>query len=446
MAIQQLFIGIDLGTSGCRVIAINAQRDIVASAVADLPEPVHNNNHVEQDPALWWDAVGSCLSELTTRINPDDVKAIAVDGTSATLFLTDKNNTPLTPALMYNDARATEQSKTIKEVAPADTAAQGATCALAKLLWFFNSTFNSIKTDEVKYAIHQADWISAKLCNQPGMSDYNNALKLGFDAEKKAWPDWMTRLLEENNIPLGILPRVVKPGTPVGHLTPENAKRFNLPTTTQVIAGTTDSTASFIATGANEIGDAVTSLGSTLVVKVISDKAVFAPEYGVYSQPLAVEGKERWLVGGASNSGGAVLKQYFSLDQLTAMTPLLDPENTTGLDFYPLPSIGERFPVNDPDLEPKLEPRPENDVTFFQGILEGIARIEARGYRLLAELGAPYPSTVRTTGGGASNEAWTAIRRTMLSESGNSPTKMVEADQTQAAYGAAILALAGSNV
>ncbi|WP_455218235.1 FGGY-family carbohydrate kinase, partial [Kaarinaea lacus] len=423
-----LFIGIDLGTSGCRAIAINAQREIIASAVTDLPQPVQNNNHVEQGPDLWWNAVVACLSELTTRINTDEVEAIAVDGTSATLLLTDENNTPLTPALMYNDARAIEQANKIEGVAPANTAAQGATCALAKLLWFFNNTFNENNTDEVKYAMHQADWISAKLCNQPGISDFNNVLKLGFDAEEKAWPDWMTRLLEENKIPLNILPRVIKPGTPVGQLTTENAKRFNLPATTQVIAGTTDSTASFIATGANEIGDAVTSLGSTLVVKVISDKPIFAPEYGVYSQPLAVQGKERWLVGGASNSGGAVLKQYFSADQLTKMTPLLDHENMTGLDYYPLASRGERFPVNDPYLEPVLEPRPENDVTFFQGMLEGIARIEARGYRLLAELGAPYPATVRTTGGGAKNEAWTAIRRTMLTESGISQIEMVEAN------------------
>lgn len=444
-----LFIGIDLGTSGCRAIAINERGDIRGNAITTLPEPVRNGNRVEQDPNLWWEAVCTCLSELTTQIDTKDVKAIAVDGTSASLLLTDKSGNPLCPALMYNDARATKQAKMIAQVAQPNTAAQGATCALAKLLWLYDEGLNEeglykeSKTNNVKYATHQADWISGKLCNRFGMSDVNNALKLGFDAEQNTWPEWMIKVLKDANLPLDILPSVVKPGTFIGKLSTENVQQFNLPETTQVIAGTTDSTASFIATGANKIGDAVTSLGSTLVLKVISDKPVFAPEYGVYSQPLFDGENKYWLVGGASNSGGAVLRQYFSLEQLQAMTPGLDPDTLTGLEYYPLPATGERFPISDPHLEPKLEPRPEDDVTFFQGILEGIARIEARGYALLAELGAPYPSTLRTTGGGAKNEAWTVIRKIMMSESEKSNTGLIEAEQTEAAYGSALLSQRG---
>ena len=61
-----------------------------------------------------------------------------------------------------------------------------------------------------------------------------------------------------------------------------------------------------------------------------------------------------------------------------------------------------------------LPPRPADDVRFLQGLLEGIARIEAQGYRRLAELGSPYLVSVRTVGGGARNEAWTSIRRRAL--------------------------------
>lgn len=450
-----LFIGIDLGTSGCRAIAINENGEIKGNADTELTNPVREGDRVEQDASLWWDAVDTCLSELTTQINTKEVSAIAVDGTSATVLLVDNTGTPLWPALMYNDARAVEQAKKIAQVAPSSTAAQGATCALAKLLWIFNTASDDEKMNHVAHIMHQADWVTGKLCNQFGISDYNNVMKLGFDAEhfvnehtvneQQAWPDWVCQLLHGAGIPVNILPRVVKPGTPVGTITPEIAQRFHLPQSTQVVAGTTDSTASFIATGANQVGDAVTALGSTLVLKVVSDKPVFAPEYGVYSHPLATTDEKRWLVGGASNSGGAVLRQFFSLEQLRSMTPQLRPETPTGLEYYPLPAIGERFPVNDAALEPVLDPRPENDVTFFQAILEGIAQIEAKGYRLLAKLGAPYPVTVRTTGGGAANQAWTMIREKMLSNFAGSHCKLVETMHTQAAYGAAILASINSN-
>lgn len=442
-----LFIGIDLGTSGCRAVAIDEHGNIQGSAVVDLPLPTRNTSGnkggVEQDPHLWWNAVCLCLSELTKKINSNEVTAIAVDGTSATLLLADEAGTPLGPALMYNDARASQQAKQITQVAPVNTAAQGVSCALAKLLWFYEEgLYDEQTTHKVRYALHQADWITGKLCGQFGISDYNNSLKLGFDAEKKSWPNWVSTLLNKANVPLEILPKVVVPGSPIACLTPELAKLFNISEKTQIVAGTTDSTASFIATGASKQGEAVTALGSTLVLKIISDKPVFAPEYGVYSQPFFNAEGEQWLIGGASNSGGAVLSQFFSVEQLQTMTPQLNPETPTGLNYYPLPAIGERFPVNDAQLKSQLEPRPENDIVFYQGILEGIAQIEATGYQLLSDLGAPIPTSVRTTGGGTKNPAWEKIRTTLLNTE-KLNTKMINANHTEAAYGAALLAKTG---
>ena len=76
----------------------------------------------------------------------------------------------------------------------------------------------------------------------------------------------------------------------------------------------------------------------------------------------------------------------------------MDASRPTGLDYYPLTAPGERFPVNDPSLQPRLEPRPADDAVFLQGILESISRIEAQAYRLLAEQGATPVSKVYTAG------------------------------------------------
>lgn len=87
------------------------------------------------------------------------------------------------------------------------------------------------------------------------------------------------------------------------------------------------------------------------------------------SSPLS---GDSWLVGGASNTGGAVLKQFFSSDQLQQLSSRIDPSRPSSLDYYPLTKPGERFPVNDPQLQPRLTPRPDDDAAFLQGAWAGV--------------------------------------------------------------------------
>ena len=101
---------------------------------------------------------------------------------------------------------------------------------------------------------------------------------------------------------------------------------------------------------------------------------------------------------------------------------------------------GERFPVNDPNLAPKLEPRPSDRVEFLHGLLESMSRIEARGYELLQILGADRLTRVYTAGGGATNDTWTGIRRRYLD------VPVMRSNNVEAAYGTALLAMAGSMI
>lgn len=413
----ELYAGIDLGTSGCRLIIIDSNAEIQSQTSISYAETQ------EQSAELWWQSVCTLLGDLPEKIK-HNLSSLAIDGTSGTILLTDKNGNPSSSVLMYNDLRATEAAQQIKQYLHKDNGGQGASGSLARLLWLLKheSSPNHV------HALHQADFILGKLSGNFRLSDENNCLKLGYDVVNQCWPEALTKDL---GIDPSLLPQVNPAGTEVAYIDKEQAIKLGLPESLRLVTGTTDSIAALIATGASEIGEAVTSLGSTLVIKLISDKPLFAPELGVYSHRY----QDKWLVGGASNSGGKVLRHYFTQAQLETMTNKLKPEIATQLGYYPLLEKGERFPLADLQKLPKLTPRPNSDIDFFQGILEGIADIEKQAYTSLQELGAARIISVRTVGGGGKNKAWTAIRKQKLG------VTMIEPKQTEAAYGSALLAL-----
>lgn len=423
MAPTPCWLGLDIGTSGCRALAIDRAGTVRADARTPLPAPQQSaDGGVEQDPALWWDAVRELLGALAAQLGDHDPRALCLDGTSATLLLAAPDGRPLTPGLMYNDSRARAEAERIAAAAPPDAAVHGAASSLAKLLLLAGRARHSAGA----LALHQADWIGGRLRGRYGDSDWNNALKLGFDPAAERWPDWLERLL-----PPGVrLPRCHAPGSELGSLDPEVAAATGLPPTLRVLAGTTDSTAGALAAGVAAPGDAVTSLGSTLVLKLVTARPVAESASGVYSHRIG----DLWLAGGASNSGGAVLRQYFDDQALAELSERIDPAQPSGLDYYPLVRPGERFPHADPGQAPRLEPRPSDPARFLAGLFEGMARIERDGYRRLEALGASPPQRVLTVGGGARNRQWAAIRQRVLG------LPVAAAIRQDAAYGAALLA------
>ncbi|MGD9410166.1 MAG: FGGY-family carbohydrate kinase [Thiohalocapsa sp.] len=424
---SRIGIGVDVGTSGVRAVALDAVGTRFATAAKALPAPLRTaGGGVQQDPACWWQAVTAVLRSVAAGAALRERRCcVCLDGTSATVLLADADGRPLGPALMYNDRSAADAAAQVAAAAPADSPALGVGSSLAKALHLLAAAAADAHRCHV---LHQADWLTGCLLGRFGDSDWNNALKLGFDPAVERWPDWLAGL----PLPARALPKVHAPGLALGSIAPRAAEATGLPPDTLICAGTTDSTAAVLATGASEPGDAVTSLGSTLVLKIIAEQPVTASDYGVYSHRL----RDQWLVGGASNSGGAVLRAYFDDAALARLSARIDPDLPSGLDYYPLAGPGERFPVQDPSLPPRLTPRPPDDVRFLHGLLEGIARIERDGYHLLTGLGAPTPSRVLSIGGGAGNAVWTAMRRRLLG------VEVAPAPEQEAAAGVARLAVA----
>jgi D-ribulokinase len=429
---RAVYLGIDIGTSGIRGCCIDDDaEELVSHKIPFATKQVDEEGRSEQDPAIWLAQLEQLLSIISHDLQNLDsqyrIRAIAIDGTSSTLIACKSDGSALSPALMYNDQQSKQQATRISRFAPAQSAVHGASSSLAKALLLLQ------RYPETGLFCHQADWLAASLTGHYGISDENNCLKLGYDSITQSWPAWLHKNAEGAVLPRSLLPKVVPAGRRLAAIKAELIARYRLDEHCCLVAGTTDSNAAVLATGASKNGDAVTALGSTLVLKLFDQQPIFNPQYGIYSHRI----NGHWLLGGASNSGGSVLLQHFTPAELEAMTPQLRPERPTGLNYYPLPATGERFPVNDSNKPNMTTPRPESDVVFFQGLLEGIARIEAEGYKKLCELGATAPQRIFTTGGGNRNPAWKTIRERITG------IKVIDAVHHEASYGSALLARQG---
>ncbi|MBW4634230.1 MAG: FGGY-family carbohydrate kinase [Iphinoe sp. HA4291-MV1] len=427
---MDFYLGIDFGTSGARTVVIDKEACIQAEARFPF-----ESSDISDLTSYWQRALFTLLEQITKELR-QEIRAISINGTSSTVLLCDAAGEAVDAPLLYNDARGAVMIEELRSIAPANHTVLSATSSLTKLLWM--SQFPSFA--KARYFLHQADWLAFLLHGQLGVTDYHNVLKLGYDVEELKYPEWIENLKIKIH-----LPKVVTPGTPIAELRAEIAEQLGFRRDCMVCAGTTDSIAAFLASGAKLSGEAVTSLGSTLVLKLLSRTRVEDARYGIYSHrlpPLDKKGtkEELWLTGGASNTGGAVLQQFFTKAELESLSREINESKVSELDYYPLLKPGERFPINDSNLPPRVEPRPASDVEFLHGLLESIARIEARGYELLQELGTDRLSRVYTAGGGAANPTWTAIRERLLQ------VPVVSSMNTEAAYGTALLAMRGVNV
>ena len=273
-----MFLGLDFGTSGARACVIDPAKTIV------WEQRVPYANPAAQTPVDWRGALHALLSALPKNIAAQ-LRGLAIDGTSATVLLCDAQLEPLPPCLLYHDSRAQPQAAQLNAIAPDSHIVSTATSSLAKFLWLTQQD----GITSAAYFLHQADWLTALLSGQPGISDYHNALKTGYDVEQLCWPDWVMALPHAH-----LLPQVMAPGEVIGLIQPDIAKHFGIHPQCAIHAGTTDSNAAFIASDINELGVGVTSLGSTLVLKQLSTQRIDAPEYGVYSHRYG----DLWLVGG----------------------------------------------------------------------------------------------------------------------------------------------------
>lgn len=404
------FIGIDIGTQGARAVLINSIGEVLGSG--EQAFPLSNQSREEQSPEQWWQDCLLCLQQVMVqvkgRINKTDIIAISVTSTSGTIIPIDRNNQPLHNAIMYSDPRSAEEAGYCKKVALAENSngytAFNASSGLPKMLWFIKRYPN--KVEQLGKFIHAADFIIGKLSGRYDVTDYTNALKSGYDVRNTIWPSY---IWEKLPIQQNWLQTVQPSGTTIATILPELAAALGLPRSVQIVAGMTDGCAAQIASGAVQVGDWNTTIGTTLVVKGVTTQEINDPLGRLYCHRHP-EGY--WMPGGASNTGADWVTRDFGTDlkALTAQAAKLVPTKHLA---WPLKQQGERFPFIAPQAT-GFHPVGLSPAELFAANMEGVAYIEKYAFEVIEQLSGEKVSAVFTAGGGSNSDVWLQIRSNVL--------------------------------
>ena len=375
---------------------VDLHGELVAEASGPYPEAFAN-------PAGWRAGLIALCNQLPKTIRAS-IGAIALDGTSGTLLLCRPNGELATGdlglALAYSLACPEHQAQAGAMAGEASSAAS-ASGSLARALRLL-STAHNLGLPGPWLLRHQADWLMGWLLGDWRWGEEGNNLRLGWDLQGQRWAGSIGSQAWS-----AALPEICPSGCRLGPIDLASAEALGLSPTCQVVAGSTDANAGVLAASPGA-GDGITVLGTTLVLKQFSPKPIQGP--GISCHRVAGQ----WLVGGASNGGAGILRRFFTDSQITELSRQINPSQATGLKLRPLGAPGERFPVDDPQLQPVLEPRPISDARYLQALLEGITALEVAGWATLQALGAPPVQRVISLGGGARNPQWRALREKAL--------------------------------
>lgn len=425
-----LFIGLDVGTQGTRAVMIDSNGEMVAHAQETFP--LNRASRTEQSPDTWWEACCTGLRQITTELkgkfSPDSVKGIAVTSTSGTVIPLDADHHPLHPAIMYSDPRSANEALRCKEAAtkhhPNGYTGFNASSGLSKMVWYLGNFSEEAK--KIAHWCHAADYITGKLSGVWGVTDYTNSLKSGYDVSKEIWPPYLFDVL---GLKREWMPDVLPSGEVIGRLEPQTALSLGLSPQTKVAVGITDGCSSQIASGAIQLGDWNTTIGTTMVVKGVTKNQLVDPLGRLYSHrhPMGY-----WMPGGAGNIGADWVSQEFT-DQLDLLNERAEKLIPTSHISYPLRQKGERFPFIAPGAE-GFEPPGLNREERYTANMEGVAYVERYAFEMIRELSGDKINAVYTAGGASDSDVWLKIRSNVL----NLPIYRMK--YTSGAVGAAILA------
>lgn len=442
-------IGLDLGTSSVKVIAVDGEGRVLATASRSYPMLHPEPGAAEQDPDVWWTAVCGALAEVTATVPKG--AAVGLTGQMHGTVFVDEGRRPVRPAITWADTRSGPQASAIETEVGRGILASTAGTAIAagfqaaSIRWLRErdpGTWSRVAAvllpkDDIRQRL------TGELATDP--SDAAGTGMLGVEDR-----DWSRLILEAVGISSGQLPVVRGSRSVAGRISVEGALATGLPTGVPVVGGAGDAPAGAVAAGVVEEGDLLLSLSSGAQVIAPVRTPVVDPALRVHTFASALDpeaGEPGWNVMGATMAAGSAIRwlrdQIFGLTGETAFAEMEEaasavPPGADGVLFLPY-LAGERTPHLDPDARGVFLglSAEHGRGHLVRSVMEGSIFALLDAYHVVRELVPESPRRVVLAGGGSRSPLW----RQIVADVFGMPISPLTVGE-QSAMGAAMLAAA----
>lgn len=440
---MEYYIGLDLGTSRCKAVALSTVGEVLAKASASYGLSSPSPGWVEQDPAQVWEGALSCLEQLIHQKPEARAAGLCLSGAMHSLFPVDNLGNPLSAAMTWADCRAQAQSEALRRQSDNGSMIHRTGCPLqpqyfpARLTWWRETHPNIFQ--QAAFFVGMKDWILYRLTE-------NWAIDLGMASTTGLLDihrlEWDPQALDVAGVSARRLPQLVAPSQRIANLKTSIAKKVGLPATLPVIAGSDDGGLANLGSGATQPQEVIISIGTSGAVRVIKERPAPNPSGKTWCYYLE---NSTWFAGGAINNGGLALewvKKRFYADQSGPksyekfMLEVAEiPPGAGGVMWLPY-FTGERSPIWDTQLRATLTglSLATGRGQIARAVLEAVAFTITDVWQALS-LEQPCRTPANLTGGITQSPEWAQILADVL---GVSLQLRKTADAS--ATGAAILA------
>ena len=440
-----LYIGIDLGTSACKLLLVDEAGQVRNTVTKEYPLSFPHPGWSEQDPAHWWNAALEGIPALLEGFEAGQVQGIGCGGQMHGLVALDERDNVLRPAILWNDGRTAKEVDYLNETVGRDKlSSYTANIAFAgftapKLLWMReNEPALFAKIEKIMlpkdYLVYRLTGVHA--------TDYSDASgMLLLDVAHKCWSKEMCDIcgVTENQ-----LAKLYESWEPVGTLLPDVSKALGLPESVVVCAGAGDNAAAAVGTGTVGQGGCNISLGTSGTIFISSGKFGVDPTNALHAFAHADGG---YHLMGCMLSAASCNKWW--QDEVIGATDYkgeeaaILPEKLGNNRVYFLPYLmGERSPINDTNARGAFlgMTMDTTRADMLQAVLEGVAFAIRDSFEVARSLGVRIPRS-NICGGGSKSVLWKKMVANVL----GIPLDTVATEQGPG-YGGAVLAMVATGL
>lgn len=438
-----MYLGIDLGTSGVKVIILDDNDNLLAQAHSTIdisrPKPLWS----EQNPKHWWQATCEAIGEIKNN-NPKLIQTITCIGLAGQMHgatLLDKENNIIRPAILWNDGRCEAECRELENKEPSlekitgNIAMPGFTAP--KLLWVKNHEPENFK--KIAKVLLPKDYLRFLMTNDYASDMSDSSGTLWLDVEKR---EWSTDMLLATDLNIEQMPKLYEGSDITGYLTKEIADLWGMKQV-PVVAGAGDNAAGAAGIGVINPNEAFLSLGTSGVYFVANEKYRPNPAGAVHAfcHCLPNTWHQMSVVLSAASCLSWVTELTNFKDEKTLLNDVakLDFTKPNNVIFLPYLS-GERTPHNNPNAQGVFfgMDHSTTSAVLARAVLEGVAFAFADAQQVLLDAGTSI-GQVSVIGGGAKSPLWGEILASVLER----PLTYRDGGEVGPAYGAARLAKIG---